>query len=313
MAITSVYPQVPTYVGNPAVEMVRRENKLREIIEPIAKMERNASEKGVISEDKSRNNSNLSNLTYSEEIKNRNTELKQAVEGGPQDQQQSQDGESGSNDNSKDPQQQEQQQQQQQAEQQQIAELKARDAEVRAHEAAHAAVGGQLAGPPSYTYQRGPDGQQYAVGGEVQISLAEVPNDPQATIARMKQVKAAALAPVEPSSADRSIAAEASRRIVEAQAELLAENAQIQQPKQAAVKINGGEDEVDAEQTAANAVSPLSTEQIQQTQQSIRDRYNGRDKRSLQGSELMELRSDVIQNFYARATTPAGRSLLQMV
>lgn len=313
MAITSVYPQVPTYVGNPAVEMVRRENKLREIIEPIAKMERNASEKGVISEDKSRNNSNLSNLTYSEEIKNRNTELKQAVEGGPQDQQQSQDGQSGSNDNSKDPQQQEQQQQQQQAEQQQIAELKARDAEVRAHEAAHAAVGGQLAGPPSYTYQRGPDGQQYAVGGEVQISLAEVPNDPQATIARMKQVKAAALAPVEPSSADRSIAAEASRRIVEAQAELLAENAQIQQPKQAAVKINGGEDEVDAEQTAANAVSPLSTEQIQQTQQSIRDRYNGRDKRSLQGSELMELRSDVIQNFYARATTPAGRSLLQMV
>lgn len=312
MAITSVYPQVPTYVGNPAVEMVRRENKLREIIEPIAKMERNASEKGVISEDKSRNNSNLSNLTYSEEIKNRNTELKQAVEGGPQDQQQSQDGESGSNDNSKDPKQQEQQQQQQ-AEQQQIAELKARDAEVRAHEAAHAAVGGQLAGPPSYTYQRGPDGQQYAVGGEVQISLAEVPNDPQATIARMKQVKAAALAPVEPSSADRSIAAEASRRIVEAQAELLAENAQIQQPKQAAVKINGGEDEVDAEQTAANAVSPLSTEQIQQTQQSIRDRYNGRDKRSLQGSELMELRSDVIQNFYARATTPAGRSLLQMV
>ncbi len=313
MAITSVYPQVPTYVGNPAVEMVRRENKLREIIEPIAKMERNASEKGVISEDKSRNNSNLSNLTYSEEIKNRNTELKQAVEGGPQDQQQSQDGQSGSNDNSKDPKQQQQEQQQQQAEQQQIAELKARDAEVRAHEAAHAAVGGQLAGPPSYTYQRGPDGQQYAVGGEVQISLAEVPNDPQATIARMKQVKAAALAPVEPSSADRAIAAEASRRIVEAQAELLAENAQIQQPKQAAVKINGGEDEVDAEQTAADAVSPLSTEQIQQTQQSIRDRYNGRDKRSLQGSELMELRSDVIQNFYARATTPAGRSLLQMV
>ncbi len=313
MAITSVYPQVPTYVGNPAVEMVRRENKLREIIEPIAKMERNASEKGVISEDKSRNNSNLSNLTYSEELKNRNTELKQAVEGGPQDQQQSQQGQSDGSSEQRESKQQQQQEQQQQAEQQQIAELKARDAEVRAHEAAHAAVGGQLAGPPSYTYQRGPDGQQYAVGGEVQISLAEVPNDPQATIARMKQVKAAALAPVEPSSADRAIAAEASRRIVAAQAELLAENALIQEPKQAALKINGADDEVESDSTEGALSNALSAEQIQQTQQSIRDRYNGRDKRSLQGAELMELRSDVIQNFYARATTPAGRSLLQMV
>ena len=292
MAITSVYPHVTPYVGNPAVEMVRRENKLREIIEPVAQMERNASEKGVISEDKSRNNSNLANVTYSDELKNRNTELKQAVEGRSQDQQQGRDDGSRSDDNPNQSDQQKQQQQQQ-AEQKQLAQLKARDAEVRAHEAAHAAVGGQLAGSPSYTFQRGPDGQQYAIGGEVQISLSEVPGDPQATIARMQQVKAAALAPAEPSGADRSIAAEANRRISAAQAELLKENSLL------ATESDGKEVEVTDEALAAEETS-------------ARDRFAGRDKRALQGEELMQLRSDVIQSFYARATVPAGRSLLNM-
>ncbi len=292
MAITSVYPHVTPYVGNPAVEMVRRENKLREIIEPVAQMERNASEKGVISEDKSRNNSNLANVTYSDELKNRNTELKQAVEGRSQDQQQGRDDGSRSDDNPNQSDQQKQQQQQQ-AEQKQLAQLKARDAEVRAHEAAHAAVGGQLAGSPSYTFQRGPDGQQYAIGGEVQISLSEVPGDPQATIARMQQVKAAALAPAEPSGADRSIAAEANRRISAAQAELLKENSLL------ATEADGQEVESTDEALAAEETS-------------ARDRFAGRDKRALQGEELMQLRSDVIQSFYARATVPAGRSLLNM-
>lgn len=292
MAITSVYPHVTPYVGNPAVEMVRRENKLREIIEPVAQMERNASEKGVISEDKSRNNSNLANVTYSDELKNRNTELKQAVEGRSQDQQQGRDDGSRSDDNQNQSDQQKQQQQQQ-AEQKQLAQLKARDAEVRAHEAAHAAVGGQLAGSPSYTFQRGPDGQQYAIGGEVQISLSEVPGDPQATIARMQQVKAAALAPAEPSGADRSIAAEANRRISAAQAELLKENSLL------ATEADGKEVESTDEALAAEETS-------------ARDRFAGRDKRALQGEALMQLRSDVIQSFYARATVPAGRSLLNM-
>lgn len=287
MAITSVYPNVTPYVGNPAVEMVRRENKLREIIEPVAQMERNASEKGVISEDKSRNNSSLANVTYTEDLKNRNTELKQAVEGRPQDQQKS--GEDNSNQGE-----QQKQQQQQQAEQKQLAELKARDAEVRAHEAAHAAVGGQLAGSPSYTFERGPDGQQYAIGGEVQINLSEVPGDPRATIARMQQVKAAALAPAEPSGADRSIAAEASRRISTAQAELLKQNSVI------------------AAETDPESTDKAETAAVEASTENTQDRFAGRDKRALQGEALMQLRSEVIQGFYARATVPSGRSLLNM-
>ena len=65
-------------------------------------------------------------------------------------------------------------QQQQQEEQSIIRELAARDREVRAHEQAHAAVGGQYAGSPSFTFERGPDGVNYAVGGEVPISLPSV-------------------------------------------------------------------------------------------------------------------------------------------
>eukprot|EP01026_Neomeris_dumetosa_P052371 TRINITY_DN46319_c0_g1_i8.p1 TRINITY_DN46319_c0_g1~~TRINITY_DN46319_c0_g1_i8.p1 ORF type:complete len:240 (-),score=28.68 TRINITY_DN46319_c0_g1_i8:18-737(-) len=42
--------------------------------------------------------------------------------------------------------------------QREIADLSARDREVRAHEQAHAAVGGLYAGAPTYQYERGPDG-----------------------------------------------------------------------------------------------------------------------------------------------------------
>lgn len=103
-----------------------------------------------------------------------------------------------------------------------VDQLKARDREVRDHEEAHARVGGPYAGAPSYTYQTGPDGQQYAVGGEVPIDVSEIPGDPAATIDKMDVVKAAALAPAEPSSADRNVAAEADAKRLAAVADLRA-------------------------------------------------------------------------------------------
>jgi hypothetical protein len=101
-----------------------------------------------------------------------------------------------------------------------LNDLKLRDQEVRTHEQQHAAVGGQHTGAPSYDYQTGPDGKQYAVGGEVQVDLSPIPGDPRATIDKMRQVKAAALAPAEPSQADRNAAARADQHIREAQSEL---------------------------------------------------------------------------------------------
>jgi hypothetical protein len=105
-----------------------------------------------------------------------------------------------------------------------LTELKARDREVRAHEAAHQAVGGQYAGAMSFTYQRGPDGAQYAVGGEVSIDLSPVQGDPQATIQKMQTVRAAAMAPAEPSGQDRAVAAQAMQILLQAQSELAAES-----------------------------------------------------------------------------------------
>ncbi|SNC66687.1 SprA-related family protein [Marinobacter sp. es.048] len=105
----------------------------------------------------------------------------------------------------------------------QLTELKARDREVRAHEAAHQAVGGQYAGAMSFTYQRGPDGAQYAVGGEVSIDLSPVQGDPQGTIEKMRIVRAAAMAPAEPSGQDRAVAAQAMQIMLQAQSELAAE------------------------------------------------------------------------------------------
>ncbi len=99
---------------------------------------------------------------------------------------------------------------------QQLQELKQRDTEVRSHEQAHLATAGQYArGGASYTYQKGPDGVSYAVGGEVGIDVGKE-KTPEATITKMQIIKRAALAPASPSGADRSIAAHAS--VMEAQA-----------------------------------------------------------------------------------------------
>lgn len=109
-------------------------------------------------------------------------------------------------------------------EKQQVNQLKKRDAEVKAHEQAHMAAGGGIVqGGASYEYERGPDGKQYAVGGEVKIDLSSE-NTPEATIRKMQQVRRSALAPAQPSGADRSVAAQASQIEVQARMELHAKN-----------------------------------------------------------------------------------------
>ena len=92
---------------------------------------------------------------------------------------------------------------------QNIRQLQRRDAEVRSHEAAHAAAGGQYAGSPRFSYSKGADGRTYATAGEVSIDVAAVPGDPEATLQKANQVKAAALAPASPSSQDMKVAQKA--------------------------------------------------------------------------------------------------------
>ena len=104
---------------------------------------------------------------------------------------------------------------------QQLQQLKARDQLVRAHESAHIAAGsGIVRGGANFSFQRGPNGVQYAVGGEVKIDASKVEGDPQATLKKAEKIRAAALAPAQPSSQDRNVAAKAVQMAIEARAEI---------------------------------------------------------------------------------------------
>ena len=92
-------------------------------------------------------------------------------------------------------------------EKQRIAELKRIDAEVRAHEQAHITVGrGLITSGPNYQYTYGPDGKQYAVAGEVGIDTSPE-QEPQENIDKGQHIQATALAPIDPSPQDYSVAA----------------------------------------------------------------------------------------------------------
>jgi len=108
-----------------------------------------------------------------------------------------------------------------------IMQLRSRDSEVRGHEAAHMSAGGSyIRGGATFSYQKGPDGHEYATGGEVSIDTSPIPGKPAETIAKMQTVRAAALAPSEPSGADAAVAAAASQAMAEAAAEQAARNSQ---------------------------------------------------------------------------------------
>ena len=101
-----------------------------------------------------------------------------------------------------------------------VQDLKKRDAEVRTHEQAHKTAGGQYAGSPAFEMTKGPDGQSYATGGHVNIDISAIPDDPQATLNKMMQIKSAALAPAEPSAQDLKAAAKADMVAAAARSEL---------------------------------------------------------------------------------------------
>jgi len=99
---------------------------------------------------------------------------------------------------------------------QEVQLLQARDSEVRAHEQAHIAAGGAyVTGAASYSFQTGPDGRQYAIGGEVSIDTS-MSSDAAANLQKARTLIRAALAPAEPSGQDLSVAASA--RAMEADA-----------------------------------------------------------------------------------------------
>ena len=110
------------------------------------------------------------------------------------------------------------------SQQEQVKKLEARDREVREHEAAHlAAAGDAVAGGASYTYQLGPDDKLYAIGGEVPVSMSSG-RTPEETRAKAEKIRAAALAPDDPSGQDMAVAAEAEQMEAQATQQILDES-----------------------------------------------------------------------------------------
>ena len=92
-----------------------------------------------------------------------------------------------------------------------VQKLKLRDTQVRQHEQAHMTTAGGLAtSGPSFSYQQGPNGVSYAIGGEVGIDTSPG-KTPEETISKAERIRSAALAPADPSSQDLAVAAKASQ------------------------------------------------------------------------------------------------------
>ncbi|MBB1306302.1 putative metalloprotease CJM1_0395 family protein [Pseudoalteromonas sp. SR43-5] len=276
MNIVTPFPSININTANVYTETARRDNQLREVIPaPASSSASNTETKAQSDAEKAKLPGSSDGATYNATGKIADEKSVQQRDGNSENPE-------GTEQESEaiEKKESEQEELQLEQEQQQITELKARDTEVRIHEQAHASVGGQYAGSPSYEYQRGPDGTNYAVGGEVQIDVSEIPGDPQATIDKMQTVRAAALAPAEPSGADRSIAADATQKLAAAQAEL----AQPEKEEDAKSKLEAS----------------FSSDESSDTKTAKSDEQT-RDAD-------VEARAGRIANFYQMATSPASQS-----
>ncbi|OVE77393.1 hypothetical protein BVX99_02685 [bacterium F16] len=102
-----------------------------------------------------------------------------------------------------------------------VEKLRQKDQQVRMHEMAHAASAGPyVMGAPVYSYQVGPDGRQYAVGGHVNIDTSPAPT-PEETVIKMQVIRGASVSPNRPSVKDVQVASHAMMTEMKARSELV--------------------------------------------------------------------------------------------
>lgn len=266
----NIIPQAPNLsiptVLNPHTESLRRENHQREIITQPAALNQSAAEKGV-SSDKERgrtpaqNSQHIDFASLKEKAELANNTISERKGDQQGDERKNSHQHSAINEHPDDKANESSDKEIREADVQTeriISELQHRDREVRSHELAHAAVGGSFTGPPSYTFETGPDGKKYAVEGEVSVDLSPVPGNPSATIAKMKKVHAAALAPANPSTQDIKVAASAIQMILQAQSEMQLQDVST-------VKPDSGDDTslaVDSEQVDSKSGDELNFDEF---------------------------------------------------
>lgn len=314
----NITPQVPNLsiptVVNPPTENLRRENTQREVIVAPEAASRATAEKGVAS-DKERgrsptqNNAQIDFVSLQKNAEKENTSISDQSSSDEQaSQQQKENEQSAKNAEQKSTQSTTQDPVQESktnplasiADERAIQALESRDKEVRAHEFAHAAVGGASTGAPSYSFAKGPDGKQYAVSGEVSVDLSTVSGNPRATIAKMQKVYAAALAPANPSAQDQKVAASAANLIQQAQSELYANQSDLTTEKQKSsvyVKTSNVFKQPDEQEgvTSSNSNSNEFDVLINQTLAS-------QEKIAPSQSKDVIARAGRVENFYANIT-----------
>lgn len=200
----------------------------------------------------------------------------------------------------------EQQEKVQQQELEISRDLAERDREVRAHEQAHASIGGQYASAPSYTYERGPDGRMYAVAGEVKIDTSPVPNDPEATLEKAEVIQRAALSVAEPSSADRAVAADARAMAAEARTQILQSEGETQA---AQAERTESEDDEDDKPSAGERLQELRDEDAARTEGAMEALDDFNDRLNDINKQLAEINKKLVDSGVFQKLFPEGSLL----
>ena len=325
--------------ANTNTESARRDNVQRETIPKTGDAEQGASQKGLGSEADKARNPGLPQPPVTYDRPQIQTDLQAAFQNVfGQDKDNARDESAG-----KKGAEQEQRNQQQSAlpalteeDRQEIEDLKARDQEVRTHEQAHAATGGQYAGSPQYEYTTGPDNKRYVTGGEVSIDISEEPS-PEQTLRKMQQVRAAALAPAQPSSQDLKVAAEATQKAFDARNDIAKENRDTLQPtgdansaegvnSVAGIRSNDAASEsepsaqgitIPAVDVATPSIDDITvsagvetpTRRLEQASFTSQSQAAEVEALKSENSSVMQARIGRIQNLYTQAYTPSREGL----
>lgn len=295
---------LPTTAAQPT-DVMRRDNQLREVVTQISQNEASQRERGMGSD--SERSPQSSNNSYANQLADARAEA-----GFPRIQERD-----GQRENGRESGQQQEQNREEETEEAELQELRQRDREVRQHEEIHASIGGRFAGSPQYEFEMGPDGRAYAVAGQVNIDITPIPGDPQATLQKMQIVRRAALAPTQPSGADRQVAQEASRRENEARTELRqeqvtevregTESSRIQTESANVNELNN--DWTVPENAVTPAVAPVITRRMEDGSYDgtgVSESYPG----FAEIDALMSARGDRIERFYQGSYRPNESFLL---
>jgi hypothetical protein len=326
----NILPPVPTptvfNVGTVNTEAMRRDNTQREAVPKLVANEKSAAETSVASEaDKVKTPGQAPPaLTYEKPIPQTGQQLDAQNDTAKDNGQDA----SAGKENAEEQQQEKQQQEKQQQVKQQVTELKQRDSEVRAHEQAHASIGGQYATQPEYEYEIGPDGRRYAVSGEVSIDISKA-STPEETVRKAQRIKAAALAPAEPSAQDLRVATEATQIALEARSEIASakiEKAQAsynqaipdsqkneeQQEKSIIGEIPSLDEIVDALNVGMPSRSLNNSQSEVDKQRVIVPEFDLDASQFLANRELeITHRVSVIEHFYQTVSTPRSEGVQQ--